>query len=112
MVKTAMWSVRYSSNNSGGSWWLTDDHWKALEAAGWVVNWVAKRKVLGIQTERWLGALAMEAYKPVPAGSSLQDAIDDWRRVTGEDPDALGCSCCGQPHNFTMRDENGRYVHV
>lgn len=21
--------IRYSSNNSGGDWWLTDDHWRA-----------------------------------------------------------------------------------
>lgn len=34
--------VRYSANNSGGSWWLTDDHWLALEKAGWVVEWGGK----------------------------------------------------------------------
>ena len=32
--------VEYSSNNSGGSWWLTDENWKALEDAGWMVHWV------------------------------------------------------------------------
>jgi hypothetical protein len=31
--------VEYESNNSGGSWWLNDDDWKALEKAGWVVAW-------------------------------------------------------------------------
>lgn len=31
--------VEYSSNNSGGSWWLKDADWKALEDAGWVVEW-------------------------------------------------------------------------
>ena len=30
--------VEYITNNSGGSWWLSDDDdWKALEAAGWKV---------------------------------------------------------------------------
>lgn len=29
--------LKYSSNNSGGSWWLTDQNWKDLEASGWVV---------------------------------------------------------------------------
>ncbi len=33
--------VEYESNNSGGSWWLKDEHWKALEAAGWKVQWVS-----------------------------------------------------------------------
>ena len=33
--------VEYSSNNSGGSWWLKDEDWKALEAAGWKVVWAS-----------------------------------------------------------------------
>lgn len=32
-------SIEYSSNNSGGRWWLTDAQWKALERAGWEVEW-------------------------------------------------------------------------
>lgn len=31
--------VEYSSNNSGGSWWLSTEDWLALEKAGWTVNW-------------------------------------------------------------------------
>lgn len=31
--------VEYSSNNSGGSWWLKDKHWRDLEEAGWEVVW-------------------------------------------------------------------------
>lgn len=31
--------VRYHSNNSGGSWWLTDENWRQLEEAGWAVEW-------------------------------------------------------------------------
>jgi hypothetical protein len=31
--------VEYRSNNSGGSWWLKDKDWRALERAGWVVAW-------------------------------------------------------------------------
>lgn len=34
--------VKYSSNNSGGSWWLSDEDWRALEAAGWQVEWGRK----------------------------------------------------------------------
>lgn len=34
--------VEYDSNNSGGSWWLSDEDWKALEDAGWTVMWGAK----------------------------------------------------------------------
>ena len=31
--------VKYSANNSGGSWWLSDANWIALEEAGWDVVW-------------------------------------------------------------------------
>lgn len=31
--------VEYSHNNSGGSWWLKEKHWLALEKAGWTVMW-------------------------------------------------------------------------
>lgn len=31
--------ITYSSNNSGGGWWLKDEDWKALEKAGWFCVW-------------------------------------------------------------------------
>jgi hypothetical protein len=34
-----MKKVTYSSNNSGGNWWLLDSHWQRLEDAGWYVMW-------------------------------------------------------------------------
>lgn len=32
--------ISYDSNNSGGRWWLKDEDWKALEDAGWHVDWI------------------------------------------------------------------------
>lgn len=82
-----MW-VTYSSNNSGGSWWLEDHHWRALEKAGWVVNWAESR---------YLGALAREALRE---SKSIDDAKAEWEHIVGMDPDATGCRCCGEPHWF------------
>jgi hypothetical protein len=31
--------IEYGSNNSGGSFWLKDEDWKALAEAGWTVDW-------------------------------------------------------------------------
>ena len=31
--------TEYDSNNSGGSWWLSDQNWIDLEQAGWKVEW-------------------------------------------------------------------------
>jgi len=42
----------YDSNNSGGSWWLKDEDWKALEEAGWTVHWAMRvRTQYGVMWE-------------------------------------------------------------
>ena len=100
-----MAKIRYMSNNSGGGWWLTDSDWYALEAAGWNVQWVKDGYISLIGTGdgdgRWLGALAASATRE---GLSLHEAIQEWERVTHEDADAEGCSCCGRPHYFYEED--------
>lgn len=101
--------VEYSSNNSGGRWWLTDQNWRDLEAAGWNVKWAANEKGGFLKADkegRWLGALAMEASRD---GVSLGTAIREWERVTRLNANALGCSCCGTPHNFELYGDNGEY---
>lgn len=100
--------VEYNSNNSGGRWWLTDDHWQKLEAAGWKVKWFSNDSSRPRSADgRWLGALASEATRE---GLSLRDAADEWERVTGLSATAPGCPCCGQPHTFTLYDADGKYV--
>lgn len=104
--------VEYDSNNSGGSWWLTDENWKALEAAGWEVEWYANKESDGVfgglyKGGRFLGALASKATRN---GLALMDAVEEWERVTGESSTSAGCPCCGPPHSFTEYDDNGKYV--
>jgi len=91
-----MIEVEYQSNNSGGGWWLTDENWKALEDEGWAVDWVP---------DRWLGALATTAKKKF---NNPYDAISEFERITGQDASAEGCNCCGEPHNFSYSDEDGK----
>lgn len=94
-----MATIEYSSNNSGGSWWLSDEDWKALEAAGWDVEW---------KDGRWLGALATRASKET---SDPQEAVREFERVTGQNAGDIGCTCCGPPHNFTFEDDEGNYSY-
>lgn len=93
--------VEYHSNNSGGNWWLSDQDWKNLEAAGWEVEWFAAQpgsSVRAIDAEgRWLDALASRAFR---RGLTLHEAIEEWEMIVGQDADELGCYCCGHPHNF------------
>lgn len=89
--------VEYSSNNSGGNWWLSDEDWKNLESAGWVVNWFSEGLSPYVKSDRFLGALATGATRE---GLSLDDAVAEFERVTGQDAYAGGCPCCGEPHFF------------
>jgi hypothetical protein len=86
-----MQHVEYHSNNSGGSWWLDKQDWENLEKAGWEVEW-----------DEWLGAPARRATR---TGLTEEEAVEEWERVTGQDSNAIGCTCCGQPHNFYSYEE-------
>ena len=86
--------VTYSSNNSGGSWWLTEEHWKLLEAAGWTVDWSEKE---------FLGAKATYASIEIEEKNhcmAIEEARKLWESAILLDPYATGCDCCGSPHNF------------
>lgn len=99
--------VTYRSNNSGGSWWLTDKNWKALEEAGWKVDWIKDSdKEFYSGRDRWLGALAMSAER---IGLSMQDAVAEWEKITRLNSTDAGCACCGQPHNFSYYEDD-KYV--
>ena len=132
--------IEYSSNNSGGGWWLDDADWKALENAGWVVHWVhdvkdpshthnervgapslphthayGDHKLTPVTSsgERWLGALATSAAKETDDPDA---AIREFESATGQNSSDEGCNCCGAPHSFTYTDDNGdshySYVEV
>lgn len=127
--KASVSYVEYDSNNSGGGWWLKDEHWMALEKAGWKVGWCrlehaydnkgeyvrekdgtpklvpqgkgnSKYPSFASKDGRWLGALARTAWKP--GATSVREAADEWERITGQCATDAGCACCGQPHNFTL----------
>lgn len=101
------YEVQYSSNNSGGSWWLTDQDWYDLEKAGWKVEWIKDRAdefaLRPDKDGRFLGSLAVYAKKVFTANSeaSAEDkAVADWTDITGQSASEQGCNCCGQPHSF------------
>lgn len=100
--------VEYSSNNSGGYWWLKDEDWKALEAAGWEVEWYKDRENVLTGREnpegRFLGALASSAKR---YGVTLRHAIEEWEAITGQSASDEGCHCCGTPHAFYSYSSSG-----
>jgi len=100
--------VEYSSNNSGGFWWLKDEDWYALEKAGWQVEWFKdSENNWGAKDGRFLGSLACYAKKEFP---TIAMAKAEWEYITSQNAEDKGCSCCGQPHYFSATDENGNWV--
>ena len=132
--------VEYSSNNSGGRWWLSDENWKDLEKAGWWVKWGSsyfchskysfKDKPEGKPEpcessdkcpghRRFDSAEEMTekdrwlgclAKSATREGLSLRQAVAEWEDVTGMSSTDAGCPCCGTPHSFTEYDDEGKYV--
>ena len=102
--------VEYSSNNSGGHWWLKDEDWYALEKAGWKVEWRKDKEKPFLSCDEngeFLGALATRAERE---GLHLKEAVEEWENVTGQSSTEAGCPCCGQPHYFAEYDDEGKWV--
>jgi len=126
--------VEYSSNNSGGSWWLKDKDWKELEKAGWYVVWggdyfchsefSSMKKPEGKpepceSSEKCKGHRRFESWKEIKEenrwlGSlakvatkefeGIADALREFERITGQSVTDDGCNCCGAPHTFSWGD--------
>lgn len=104
--------LEYSSNNSGGSWWLSDDDWKALENAGWTVEWAKdsdRPYFRADENGRWLGALATRASVET---DNVEHSVQEWERITGACASDEGCNCCGPPHSFSYEDGEGHYHYM
>lgn len=104
--------VEYSSNNSGGGWWLEDEAWHSLEKEGWEVQWVKddKDSLFASDDDRFLGALATRASYEIDSAGDFEDVIWMWADATGGNPMDLGCNCCGPPHSFTLYGDNDEYL--
>lgn len=85
------YDVEYSENNSGGYWWLDEGDYDALQNRGWTKGRVS----LGNHT-----AGASKVFTAPDAGTAEMLAIREWESITGEYAEQVGCTCCGQPHNF------------
>jgi hypothetical protein len=103
--------IRYSTNNSGGRWWLKDNDWYALEKAGWKVEWI-KDEPVGMfhkaGQDRWLGALAKYASKEFETPG---EAMREFEEVAHQTVSDEGCNCCGAPHSFSW-ENNGCYNYA
>lgn len=84
----ALVKIEYYSNNSGGYDWLGEREWQALRDAGW--------RVTGWDDDT---AAARPRYAR-KAFATEDAAIAEFEALTGQDAYAIGCTCCGRPHEF------------
>jgi len=85
--------VKYSENNSGGYWWLNKETYEKLYQNGWEPEYYGSSS---LRTENGFNR-PYQITKPFPTEAM---GIAEWEWITGENADTLGCTCCGQPHNF------------
>lgn len=100
--------VEYSTNNSGGSYWLKNKDWKALANAGWKIfgfdnfvyeNGNHKPDKDGLPTRK--GKVPVQGQYAFKKFNNIQEALAEFEKLTGQDVTAEGCNCCGPPHSFT-----------
>ena len=87
--------VKLDQNNSGGYFWLDDSQFDALLADGWVPIEDGWRSRWGRNTQN----LAIDIPVDDPQ-HAVTIAKIEFARVTAEDPDDIGCTCCGPPFSF------------
>jgi len=133
--------VEYSSNNSGGEWWLSDDDWIALEKDGWHVKWggiyfchsdsyinrppegkhqpcATKEECKGhrkFDSPTELGRdrfLGALATYAEKETDNIKSLLQEFEAITGQDVSDEGCNCCGAPHSFSWYDDDGDYHYA
>lgn len=110
-------TVNYDSNNSGGSWWLTDQDWINLEKAGWHIEWGGLelenpneriRKYENFKEankDRWLGSVAQSCHKEF---NTIRESLVEFEKITNQNVSDRGCNCCGPPHSFNWKDKKDK----
>lgn len=128
--------VIYTSNNSGGSWWLEDKDWLNLEKAGWFVEWGGEyfchskfsftdpgdRPQPCKSEKECKGHRMFEKHSDMSEDDrwlgclaksaskefdSIREALEEFEKITGQDVSDEGCNCCGAPHTF---EADGTYI--
>ncbi len=72
--------VQLNQSNAGGRWHLDWQHWNALRNAGWA-----------FQDRRY----AQKEF------GSIEEAIEEFEKITKFDRDYCPCDCCGRAFSFT-----------
>lgn len=56
----------------------------------------------------WFGATADGAGKRF---DTAEQGVREWERITGQTASEEGCNCCGNPHSFEWKGDDGSNKH-
>lgn len=119
--------ILYNPNNSGGSWWLNPADYERLEAAGWVVHWAREMEesfgfnitIREYEKDQWLVPitrtpglhwLGAEAGSAAKRFNTVEEGINEFASITGQNLADYGCSCCGPPHAFEWWEDGSDHT--
>lgn len=112
--------VEYSSNNSGGHWWLEDADWKNLEAAGWKVEWAHLENLYDAKGKYVRDEDGTPKLVPVGEGnnrfkslgkSEENGTMRSWVRWRKQRI-GLACACAMQPKSGSEQRERAQRTPV
>ena len=97
-----MHTVTLRQNNSGGSYWLSQAQFDALVADGWKPD----PHPSGLSFKKDKDANLQLDVPVADEDAAITIAKIEFARVTGQDPNDIGCTCCGPPFSFdTWQDK-------
>lgn len=83
--------VGMSENNSGGYYWLDSKDYDGLVSVGWID---ARNNEYGLPRTH-------KTFEAISEDHAIDLAKGEFEATTGQNADAIGCTCCGQPFNFS-----------
>jgi hypothetical protein len=108
-----MVTFELSNNNSGGSFWIGRKDVDALLEAGWYVHEDEDdgfTPIFGDKDNYFrTGCSHAELHNLRFNAETVQEAVESFERVTGQDLFALGCTCCGAPFRLTDLETGESY---
>lgn len=94
--------VRYQLSNCDAAHAPAEAEWRALEAAGWTVDWQGHLPLPPLR-QPLSGPRAASKWFEGSARDARERAVAEWEMITGRTADVWAtCDCCPDPHDFVV----------
>jgi hypothetical protein len=94
-----VYKFTYRHNNSGGVDWITPEQWQEFVDNGWTVTLFGQPFTGGRGS---CASLMIETDEGKEVARLI--GMQNWYAIAKQDPDEIGCTCCGPPHSFSVEE--------